>query len=111
MKENRENNFLQSKPLKRGEGNKPGHWINKIISQDGSEAGSYENFMETKTGHMKEIEKRRSSQVSEGQTAEPASPVSPKEAQAMGQNIKEAAEQEIAKAFNRMGFKCRTVKK
>ena len=111
MKENRENIFLQSKPLKRGEGNKPGHWINKIISQDGSEAGSYENFMETKAGHMKEIEKRRSSQVSEGQTAEPATPISPKEAQAIGQKIKEKAEQEIAKAFNEMGFKCQAIRK
>ena len=104
MKENRENNFLQSKPLKRGEGNKPGHWINKIISQDGSEAGSYENFMETKAGRMKEIEKRRSGQVSEGQTAEPAPPISPKEAQAMEKKIKEKAEKELVKAFNKIGL-------
>lgn len=59
MKENKENNFLQSKSLKRGKGNKPGHWINKIIFQDGSEASSYENFMETKARHRKEIEKQR----------------------------------------------------
>lgn len=111
MKENHSKNFLQSKSLKRGEGNKPGHWINNIISQDGSEAGSYENFMETKARHIKEIEKRRSSQVSEGQTAEPATPISPKEAQAMEQRIKEKAEQEIAKAFNEMGFKCQAIKK
>ena len=111
MKENRENNFLQSKPLKRGDGNKPGHWINNIVSQDGSEAASYENFMETKANHMKEIEKRRSSQVSEGQTAEPTTPISPKGAQAMEQKIKEKAEQEIAKAFNEMGFKCQAIKK
>ena len=104
MKENRENNFLQSKPLKRGDGNKPGHWINKIISQDGSEAGTYENFMETKARHMKEIEKRRSGQVSEGQTAEPATPISPKEAQAMEKKIKEKAEKELVKAFNKIGL-------
>lgn len=104
MKENRENNFLQSKPLKRGDGNKPGHWINKIISQDGSEAGTYENFMETKARHMKEIEKRRSGQVSEGQTAEPAPPISPKEAQAMEKKIKEKAEKELVKAFNKIGL-------
>ena len=111
MKENRENNFLQSKPLKRGDGNKPGHWINKIISQDGSETGTYENFMETKANHMKEIEKRRSSQVSEGQTAEPTTPISPKGAQAMEQKIKEKAEQEIIKALNEMGFNCKAIRK
>ena len=104
MKENRENNFLQSKPLKRGDGNKPGHWINKIISQDGSEAGTYENFMETKARHMKETDKRRSGQVSEGQTAEPAPPISPKEAQAMEKKIKEKAEKELVKAFNKIGL-------
>ena len=104
MKEHRENNFLQSKPLKRGDGNKPGHWINKIISQDGSEAGTYENFMETKARHMKEIEKRRSGQVSEGQTAEPATPISSKEAQAMEKKIKEKAEKELVKAFNKIGL-------
>ena len=111
MKENHSKNLLQSKPLKRGEGNKPGHWINNIISQDGSEAGSYENFIETKAGHMKEIEKRRSGQVSEGQTAEPTTSISPKEAQAMKQKIKEKVEQEIAKAFNEMGFNCQAIKK
>ena len=104
MKENRENNFLQSKPLKRGDGNKPGHWINKIISQDGSKAGSYENFMETKANHMKEIEKRRSGQVSERQTAELVTPISPKEAQAMEKKIKEKAEKELVKAFNKIGL-------
>ena len=104
MKENRENNFLQSKPLKRGDGNKPGHWINKIISQDGSETGTYENFMETKARHMKESEKRRSGQVSEGQNAEPAPPISPKEAQAMEKKIKEKAEKELVKAFNKIGL-------
>ena len=96
--------FLQSKSLKRGKDNKPGHWINKIISQDGSEADSYENFMETKARHIKEIEKRRSSQVSEGQTAEPATPISPKEAQAMEKKIKEKAEKELVKAFNKIGL-------
>lgn len=106
MKENHSKNLLQSKPLKRGEGNKPGHWINNIISQDSSEAGSYENFMETKAGHIKEIEKRRSGQVSEGQTAEPATSISPKEAQAMGQKIKEKAEKELVKAFNKLGANC-----
>ena len=106
MKENRENNFLQSKPLKSGDGNKPGHWINKIISQDDSKAGSYENFMETKAGHMKEIEKRRSGQVSEGQTTEPATPISSKEAQAMEQRIKEKVEKELVKAFNKLGANC-----
>lgn len=98
--------FFQSKPLNRGEGNKPEHWINKIISLDGSEAASYENFMETKAGHMKEIEKRRSSQVSEGQIAEPATPISPKEAQAMEKKIKEKAEEELVRAFSKMGLKC-----
>lgn len=111
MKENHSKNFFQSKSLKRVKGNTPGHWINNIVSQDGSEAASYENFMETKARHIKEIEKRRSSQVSEGQTAEPATPISPKEAQAIGQKIKEKAEQEIAKAFNEMGFKCQAIKK
>lgn len=96
--------FLQSKSLKRGKDNKPEHWINKIISQDGSEADSYENFMETKARHIKEIEKRRSSQVSEGQTAEPATPISPKEAQAMEKKIKEKAEKELVKAFNKIGL-------
>ena len=96
--------FLQSKSLKRGKDNEPEHWINKIISQDGSEADSYENFMETKARHIKEIEKRRSSQVSEGQTAEPATPISPKEAQAMEKKIKEKAEKELVKAFNKIGL-------
>ena len=111
MKENHSKNFFQSKSLKRVKGNTPGHWINKIISQDGSEAGSYENFMETKANHMKEIEERRSGQVSERQTAELATPISPKEAQAMGQKIKEKAEQEIAKAFNEMGFNCQAIRR
>ena len=106
MKENHSKNFLQSKSLKRRKSNKPEHWINKIVSQDGSETGSYENFMETKAGHIKEIEKRRSGQVSEGQTAEPATSISPKEAQAMGQKIKEKAEKELVKAFNKLGANC-----
>ena len=72
---------------------------------------AYENFMETKANHMKEIEERRSGQVSERQTAEPATPISPKEAQAMGQKIKEKAEQEIAKAFNEMGFNCQAIRR
>ena len=80
MKENHSKNFFQSKSLKRVKGNTPGHWINNIVSQDGSEAASYENFTETKANHMKEIEKRRSGRVLEGQTAEPAAPISPKQA-------------------------------
>ena len=111
MKENHSKNFFQSKPLKRVKGNTPEHWINNIVSQDGSEAASYENFMETKARYIKEIEKRRSGQVSEGQTAEPATPISSREAQAMEQRIKEKAEQEIAKALNEMGFKCQAIKK
>ena len=106
MKENHSKNFFQSKPLKRVKGNTPEHWINNIVSQDGSEAASYENFMETKARHIKEIEKRRSGQVSEGQTAEPATPISSKEAQAMEQRIKEKVEKELVKAFNKLGANC-----
>ena len=106
MKQNHSKNFFQSKPLKRVKGNTPGHWINNIVSQDGSEAASYENFMETKARHIKEIEKRRSGQVSEGQTAEPATPISSKEAQAMEQRIKEKVEKELVKAFNKLGANC-----
>lgn len=111
MKQKNRDNFAQFNKSENAKGNTPGHWINNIVSQDGSEAASYENFTETKANHMKEIEKRRSGRVSEGQTAEPAAPISPKEAQAMEQKIKEKAEQEIAKAFNEMGLTCRTIKK
>ena len=111
MEQKNRDNFAQFNKSENAKGNKPGHWINNIVSQDGSEAASYENFMETKANHIKEIEKRRSSQVSEGQTAEPTTPISPKESQAMEQKIKEKAEQEIIKAFNEMGFNCKAIRK
>ena len=104
MKQKNRDNFAQFNKSENAKGNTPGHWINNIVSQDGSEAGSYENFMETKARDMKEIEKRRSGQVSEGQTAEPAPPISPKEAQAMEKKIKEKAEKELVKAFNKIGL-------
>lgn len=80
MKQKNRDNFAQFNKSENAKGNTPGHWINNIVSQDGSEAASYENFTETKANHMKEIEKRRSGRVLEGQTAEPAAPISPKEA-------------------------------
>ena len=104
MKQKNRDNFAQFNKSENAKGNTPGHWINNIVFQDGSEAASYENFMETKANHMKEIEKRRSSQVSEGQNAEPAPPISPKEAQAMEKKIKEKAEKELVKAFNKIGL-------
>ena len=55
MKQKNRDNFAQFNKSENAKGNTPGHWINNIVSQDGSEAASYENFMETKAKHMKEI--------------------------------------------------------
>lgn len=106
MEQKNRDNFAQFNKSENAKGNTPGHWINNIVSLDGSEAASYENFTETKANHMREIEKRRPGQGKEGQAAKPAGRISPKEAQAMEQKIKEKAEIELVKAFNKIGAKC-----
>lgn len=111
MAKNKEKDFAQLENFEKPEQHNSDHWIANIFSLDGSEAALYENYIKTKSSHLKEIEKRRTRKVSEEPAAELAKTIDKKQFLEMGQEIQDEAEKTIAKVFNQMGLKCRVAKR
>lgn len=111
MAKNKEKDFAQLEKSEKPEGHNSDHWIANIFSLDGSEAALYENYIKTKSSHLKEIEKRRTRKVSEEPAAKPAKAIDKNQLTEMGQEIQDEAEKTIAKAFNQKGLKCRVIKR